>query len=138
MPVNVRPETAADVGLGEDAVSPKKLSVPKAVKIHMMPRPKPRSPMRLTMNAFLAALVGRSALEAVADQQIRAEADRFPEDEQQQVVVGQDQHQHREDEERQVREEAVVTRVPLPCSRSNRQWTRKPTLVTTSSMIAVS
>jgi hypothetical protein len=44
-----------------------------------------------------------------ADQQVRHQAHRFPAEEQLQEVVGHDQHQHREGEQRDVREEAVVT-----------------------------
>ena len=35
--------------------TPSKVSVPSRVQIIMIPSPKPKSPMRLTMKAFLAA-----------------------------------------------------------------------------------
>src|SRR5581483_9222738 len=87
-----------------------KLIVPKVKKVHMIARPKPRSPMRLTMNAFLAA---SAAAEPEADQQVGAEPDAFPEDKQQQKVVGQHQHQHRKDEEGQVGEKAPIPRIAV-------------------------
>nr|GEU28382.1 hypothetical protein [Tanacetum cinerariifolium] len=42
------------------------------------------------------------------DQEVRDQAHRFPAEEQLQEVVGHDQHQHREREQRDVREEAVI------------------------------
>ena len=59
------------------------------------PSMKPKSPMRLTMNAFLPASARDFFVEPEADQQVGAEADAFPADEQQQVVVAEHQHQHR-------------------------------------------
>ena len=50
IPVNVPTATS-----GAAEKTSWKEMVPKTAKIHMMPRPKPRSPTRLTMNAFLAA-----------------------------------------------------------------------------------
>ena len=43
-----------------------------------------------------------------ADEQIGAEPDRLPEDVEEEEVVGEDQHDHREDEQVQIREEAGV------------------------------
>ena len=51
---------------------------------------------------LLGGVIGGSALVVVADEQIRAETDRLPEDEQQQEVVGQHQHEHGENEERKI------------------------------------
>jgi hypothetical protein len=61
-------------------------------------------------------LAGRGVLlfgEPEADQQVAAEADALPADEQDGQAVAEDQHQHREDEQVEVREEAVVPRVVL-------------------------
>ena len=69
---------------------------------------KPKSPMRLTMKAFLPALAAESLLEVEADEQVRGEADALPADEHQQEARGQHQHQHEEHEEVQVGEEAPV------------------------------
>ena len=73
-----------------------------------MPISKPKSPMRLTMNAFLPAAAFVVVLEPEADQQVAAEADAFPADEEHRQVVAEDQDQHREDEQVQVGEEARV------------------------------
>ena len=72
-----------------------------------------KSPMRLTMKAFLAALAAAGLLEPEPDQQIRAEPHAFPADIQQQEVVGEHEQQHRGREEVQVGEEARVARVAL-------------------------
>ena len=59
-------------------------------------------------------LAGRGVGELVvpeADEQVRAEADALPPDEQHREVVRQDERQHREDEEVQVREEPGEARV---------------------------
>ncbi len=50
----------------------------------------------------------RLALEIEADQQIRAQAHALPADEHQHVVVRQDQRQHREHEQVEISEEAVI------------------------------
>ena len=88
---------------------------------HRMIRPirKPTSPTRVVRNAFLAAIHGgsrctprlRGAIVPEADQQVAAQADQLPADEQEQQVVGQDDRQHAEGEQRQVGEEAAVARV---------------------------
>ena len=69
---------------------------------------KPKSPMRLTMNALLPGVGGELLHEVEADQQVAAQPHAFPADEQQQVVRRQHQHQHEEHEQVQVGEEAVV------------------------------
>ena len=73
----------------------------------MISRPmmKPASPTRLVMNALLAALAALVPLVVEADQQIRADADQFPAHEHLEQVVGQDQVEHREAEQRQEQEE---------------------------------
>ena len=60
-----------------------------------------------------AGLGGGDAAVPVADQGVRGEADEGPADDQQDEVAGQDQQQHREDEEVEVAEEAVVSLVRL-------------------------
>ena len=72
---------------------------------------KPKSPTRLTMNAFVAAAAGSRTFVPVADEQIGAETDGFPEDEELKQVVRHDQHQHREGKERDVAEEAGIARI---------------------------
>ena len=87
------------------------LSVPRLMKISMIPSAKPTSPTRLTMNAFLAASGRRALLLPEADQQVAREPDQLPGDEDDEEVVGQYQEQHREHEEVQVREEPPVPAV---------------------------
>ena len=86
------------------------------------PRMKPKSPMRLTMNAFLPASAADCLLEPEADQQVRAEPDAFPADEHHREVRAEDQHEHERREQVQVREVARVLAVAAPraCSRSSR------------------
>ena len=62
---------------------------------------------------LLGGVTGRATLVVVADQQVRTETDCFPEEEDDHVVVGQHQHQHRKDEEREVGEEAVIPAIAL-------------------------
>ena len=88
-----------------------KSRVPSAVHSHMIPSPKPKSPTRLTMNAFLPACGRGRPRVPEADEQVGAEADRLPEDVEEQEVAGQHQHRHREHEQVQVREEARVAGV---------------------------
>ena len=76
-----------------------------------MPRRKPKSPTRLTRNAFRLAKIADRPLVPEADQQVGDQADRLPAEEQLQEVVGHHQHQHREGEQRDVAEEALVARV---------------------------
>ena len=67
----------------------------------------PKSPTRLTMNALLAALEAllRSLIET--DEEIRADADQLPENEDHGDVAGDHQPQHAEAEQRQILVEAV-------------------------------
>ena len=60
---------------------------------------KPKSPIRLTMNAFWPASGLFRCLIPEPDQQVRAEPDAFPADEHQRVVRAQDEDQHEEDEQ---------------------------------------
>ena len=60
---------------------------------------------------LLARLRRRRPRVPEADQQVRAETDRLPEDVEQQEVAGEHQHRHREHEEVQVGEVARVARV---------------------------
>ena len=62
---------------------------------------------------FLGGVAGGATSEPETDEQVGAETDRLPEDEEEEVVVGKDQHQHAEDEEREVGEEAVVPGIAL-------------------------
>ena len=64
--------------------------------------------------------VGGGLLVPEADQQIGAEADAFPAEEQLQQIVGRHQHQHGESEQRQKGEEARPRGVIAACSRWNR------------------
>ena len=67
---------------------------------------KPKSPMRLTMKAFLPASAADFFGEPEADQQVRAEADALPADEHHREVGAEHQHQHERGEQVQVREVA--------------------------------
>ena len=78
-----------------------------------MPSEKPKSPTRLTTNAFSAAALARRLVVPEADQQVGGEADAFPAEEHLHQVVGGHQHQHREAEQRQIGEEARLARVLL-------------------------
>jgi hypothetical protein len=62
--------------------------------------------MRFTMKAFLPASDRALLLEPEADEQVRAEADALPPHEHQGQVAAQDEEQHEEREEVQVREVA--------------------------------
>src|SRR3989442_5960958 len=54
---------------------------------------------------FFSGVSGALLQEVIADQEIRAETDPLPADEHHQVVISEDQRQHREHEEVEVREE---------------------------------
>ena len=69
--------------------------------------------MRLTTNAFFAAAAALGLLIPEADQQVAAQADAFPEHEQQQEVRRQHEHAHREHEQRERGEEPRVARVAV-------------------------
>ena len=68
----------------------------------------PKSPMRLTMNAFLPASEADFLQEIETDEQVAAEADAFPSNEEQDVVRGHHQDEHEEHEQIEVGEETVV------------------------------
>ena len=53
------------------------------------------------------------AFDVETDQQVTADPDQFPEDEHHEDVAGQDQPEHREAEQREVCEEAVVAAGPM-------------------------
>ena len=82
-----------------------KSSVPKAAKISIRATRNPRSPMRLTTKAFLPAAAADRLLEPEGDEQVRAEPDQLPPDEQHAEAVAEHEDQHRGDEEVEVGEE---------------------------------
>ena len=79
------------------------------MKIRNIARAKPKSPMRLTMNAFLPASPANFFEEVKPDQQVAAQSHAFPADEEQQEVRAEHQDQHEEHEQVEIGEEAVVT-----------------------------
>src|ERR1051325_9604312 len=102
--------------------SPKEM-LPNDLKINKIARRNPKSPIRLTMNAFLAAsLVGGvpSRLEGPVvpetDQQIGAEPHAFPPEKHQEEIIREDQVEHHENEEVQVREKPPEARVAVHVS----------------------
>src|SRR5207244_7691283 len=60
---------------------------------------------------FLSSVRRGFPYEPESDKQVRAQADALPSDEHQQVIVRQDQRQHEEDEQVQIREIAIEARV---------------------------
>ena len=85
--------------------------VPSSRKIRKAASTRPMSPTTLITKAFIpAAGRGRPPVPE-ADQRVGGEADEGPADGQQDEVAGEDQQQHREDEEVEVAEEAVVALV---------------------------
>ena len=80
--------------------------LPKAWKMRIIPRIRPTSPMRLTMNALLPGGRGAVLLEPEPDQQVGAEPDALPAHEHQRQVAAQHEQQHEEREQVQVREVA--------------------------------
>ena len=108
-----------------------KSSEPKITKTAKMPSAKPKSPTRLTMNALIAAALAVGAVVPEADQQVRAQADAFPAEEQLHEIVGRHQHQHEEGEQAQIGHEARDAPGHAPCSRSSRRgpsprrWSRR-------------
>ena len=100
--------SAANAPLCRAMATSVKRSVPSTDIMSSMPRMKPESPTRFTMNAFLPGVGRRFLVIVETDQQVAAQSHAFPAHEQQRVVVGQHQHQHEEHEQVQVAEEAVV------------------------------
>ena len=90
-----------------------KSTVPKRTNTSRTPSTKPKSPMRLTMNAFLPASAADFFVKAEADQQVRAEAHAFPADEHHQEVRAEDEHEHERGEQVQVGEVAGELGVAL-------------------------
>ena len=118
VPVEQRARAARSSRKVERARGRRASSVQKSRK---MPSTKPKSPMRLTMNALLPAGRVRQLLVPEADQALGAEADALPADEHQQQAVAEHQRQHREGEQVQVGEEAPEGRRRRACSRSSRR-----------------
>ena len=94
----------------------------------------PKSPTRLTMNALLAALRRALPLDVETDQQVRADADQFPEHEHHRHVAGDHQPQHAEAEQREVLEEAVETPAPMQRLAVRRAYLRVGHVVQSSCM----
>ena len=86
-----------------------KLREPKWAIIRNMARRKPKSPMRLRMNAFLPASTAEFLQVVKADQQVGGETYALPADEHQQEVLRQHQRQHEKHEEVEVGEETPVS-----------------------------
>ena len=84
---------------------------PRLTKRKKMPVRKPKSPTRLTMKAFLPASEAESFSYQNPIRQVGAEAHPFPAHEHHEKVVPRDQQEHHEDEEVQVDEEPLETRV---------------------------
>ena len=76
------------------------------VNTSIRPTMNPKSPIRLTMKAFLAAAAAARPREPEPDQQVGAEPDQLPAQEQHRVVPGEHQGQHRCREQVEVGEEA--------------------------------
>ncbi len=57
---------------------------------------KPASPMRFDDERLLARIACALLVEVEADQQVTTEPDALPPDEEQDVVAGQNQHEHEE------------------------------------------
>ena len=102
-----------------------------------MPRMKPKSPTRLTRKAFMLAKSRSDAYQKPISR-YGNEAHRFPAEEQLHEVVAHDEHQHREGEQRDVAEEAVVARIFLHVADRVEWCTISDTEVTTIIIVAVS
>jgi hypothetical protein len=89
-----------------------------------MPIMKPKSPMRLVRKAFFAASAA-VLVEPMADEQVGAHADQFPEDEHHEEVVGQHDAGHREHEQREPAKYRDLPIVFLHVPSEN-TWTRVP------------
>ena len=66
---------------------------------------KPASPIRLTTKALEAALAAENFIVVIADEQIGAESDPLPPDEQDRIVVAHDEQQHGDHEQVHIGEE---------------------------------
>ena len=82
-----------------------------AVASAAMPSRKPKSPTRLTRNAFMFAKIAVGRVYQKPIRRYETTPDRFPAEEQLQEVVAHHEHQHREREQRDVAEEPLVARV---------------------------
>jgi hypothetical protein len=76
----------------------------------MMAMARPASPTRFTTNAFFAAVAYRAVVPE-ADEQVGRQADALPADVEQHVVVGEDEQEHRGDEQVEVGEEPAAVAV---------------------------
>ena len=97
---------------------PRSRAMPKSgTRSPAMPRRKPKSPTRLTRNAFRLAkiAVGRVYQKPISRYDTRPTASQ-PKNSCRKLFAHH-QHQHREGEQRDVAEEALVARVVVPCSR---------------------
>ena len=104
-----------------------------------MPKPirNPKSPTRLMTNALIAALLAALLLVPESDQQIRAEADEFPEDKQLQQRAADDQAEHGEAEQAEVGEESCEAPVIRACSRCEKTCTSVATSVIMQNITSV-
>ena len=69
----------------------------------------PKSPMRLTTNAFLPAFAAEGLLKPEPNEEIGSETDALPSDEHQQCIACQHQNRHEKKEQIQVGEVAPVS-----------------------------
>ena len=98
-----------------------KSSVPKSAKIAEDPEDEAEVADPVDDERLLAGVGRELLLVVVPDQQVRAEPDALPPDEEHQEVAAEDEHEHREHEEVQVREVApVALLVPHVARRSRR------------------
>ncbi len=99
------------VSAGAWANTVSKSTAPVIMNTAKMPSAKPKSPMRLTTKALIAAALADGLLVPEADQEIAREADALPAEEQLDEVVRRHQHQHGEGEHREIGEEPRLVRV---------------------------
>ena len=83
---------------------PEKLTVPRCQKIRTIPSRKPKSPILLNYESFLACLGFLQILVPETDQKITGEAYSLPADKQENQVFGGDEEQHEKNKEVQIAE----------------------------------
>ena len=88
--------------------TPANSSVPVSQMSRTRPSANVASPIAFITNAFLAAATASGSLVPEPDEEVGREADEAPADEQQEEVPRLHEHEHREDEERHVREVAAL------------------------------